>query len=207
MIEVFKFVTGSLSVNTYVLAKKGESEAVAIDVGGDAELIEKEMLKHGFTIKTVLLTHGHFDHIGGVKYFQNKGAKVYIGEKDEKFLHDKSLNLALICGANIESFYADYTLKEGDEITLHGINFKVYETPGHTIGSVCYLTENYIFTGDTLFERSFGRFDFPTGDFNALTKSIIRLFEIDEDLIVYPGHGGATRLLEEKDNNSILNYI
>ena len=81
------------------------------------------------------------------------------------------------------------------------------ETPGHTIGSVCYIAENYLISGDTLFDRSFGRYDFPTGNLNDLISSLNRLFEIEENLIVLPGHGANTCLIEEKENNPILNYL
>lgn len=207
MIKIYKFVTGFLSVNTYILVKDGETDAVAIDIGGDEKQIEQAEKEYGFNIKAVLLTHGHFDHIGGVKYFKDKGAKVYVSKKDEAFLTDNSLNLANTLGYKVKEFTADYTVSEGDVISVCGIEFKVIETPGHTEGSVCYIVEDKIFAGDTLFERSFGRYDFPTGNVKKLIKSIDRLFNLDGDYTVYSGHGNETTLKEERLYNAILNYM
>ena len=207
MIKVYKFVTGFLSVNTYVLVKDGETNAVAIDIGGDEKQIEMAEKKYGFEIKAVLLTHGHFDHIGGVKYFKDRGAKVYISKKEEPFLTDERLNLASTLGYNVNKFNADHTFVDGDVISLYGIDFKVVETPGHTEGSVCFIVEDKLFAGDTLFERSFGRYDFPTGNVNKLIKSVEKLFNLEGDFTVYSGHGNETTLEEERVYNPLNEYM
>lgn len=205
--KIYKYHTGPLKVNTYVLVSEDSKNAVAIDIGGDVEMLENEEKKHGFKIVAVLLTHGHFDHIGGVKYFKDRGAKVYIGNGDKEFLCNKSLNLSLYFGENIQVFDADYTVSDGDEFTVNDVKFKVIETPGHTKGSVCYLTENYLFSGDTLFERSFGRVDFPTGSIDDLVASASKLFNLEGNYTVLPGHGEETDLQSEKDNNPINEYM
>ena len=138
---------------------------------------------------------------------EDKGAKVYVSKKDEAFLTDNSLNLANTLGYKVKEFTADYTVSEGDILSVCGIEFKVIETPGHTEGSVCYVVEDKIFAGDTLFERSFGRYDFPTGNVKKLIKSIDRLFNLDGDYTVYSGHGNETTLKEERLYNAILNYM
>ena len=207
MIKIYKFVTGFLSVNTYVLVKDGYTDAVAIDIGGDEKQIENAEKEYGFTIKAVLLTHGHFDHIGGVKYFKDRGAKVYISKKEEPFLSSDRLNLASTLGYKLNEFTADYTFADGDVLSLYGIDFKVVETPGHTEGSVCFIVEDKIFAGDTLFERSFGRYDFPTGNANKLIKSVEKLFNLQGDFTVYSGHGNQTTLEEERLYNPLNEYM
>lgn len=206
MIKVYKFVTGFLSANTYILVKEGETDAVAIDIGGDENVLVEAEKKGGFTIKAVLLTHGHFDHIGGTKFFQDRGAKVYINKLDNAFLSDAKLNLSTTCGINLAPFTADNFVVGGDEFTVCGITFKVISTPGHTKGSVCYITGDMMFSGDTIFDRSFGRYDFPTGNANELINSINDLFSLTVNYKIYAGHGDETTLFEEKLYNPINDY-
>ena len=131
----------------------------------------------------------------------------YIGNKEKEFTYNKSLNLSLYFGESLQSFTADYFVSDGDEITFDELTFKVIETPGHTKGSVCYVLDNYIFSGDTLFERSYGRVDFPTGNVSELISSIKKLFSLNGNYIVLSGHGEKTTLQEEIDNNPINEYL
>lgn len=204
--KIFTYQTGALGVNTYVLVASG-GDAVAIDVGGSVDKLLGEEKKQGFKIKAVLLTHGHFDHIGGVKFFQGRGAKVYIGENEKDFTRNKSLNLSTFFCENIEGFDADYFVKDGEVLNVLDFTFKVISTSGHTKGGVCYAIDNYLFTGDTLFERSYGRVDFPTGNLDELIDSINKLFKLQGDYVVYPGHGESTTLDEERNYNPINNYM
>ena len=202
--KILRYNLGKLSVNCYVIINENTNKAVAIDVGGDASFLKLEEIKHGFKITDVLLTHGHFDHIGGAYDMYKNGAKIYMGEKELGFITNEELNLSYMIGESIQKFEA-IGVKDGDELTLNDLTFKVIETPGHTIGSVSYVIEDKIFDGDVLFEGSFGRIDFPTGDAKTLIKSCKKLFEYS-GYTLYPGHGDETKVDDEKLNNPILSY-
>ncbi len=202
--KLLKYNLGQLSVNCYVIINENTGNAIAIDVGGDAGFLKLEEIKHGFKINSVLLTHGHFDHIEGAYEFYKTGAKIYMGEKELDFITDESLNLSYMFGGRIERFEA-VGVKESEVLTLDGINVKVIETPGHTKGSVSYIIEDKIFDGDVIFEGSFGRIDFPTGNSKELIKSAKKLFEYS-GFTLYPGHGSEIKVDEEKLSNPILSY-
>ena len=202
--KILKYNLGVLSVNCYVIINENNNKAVAIDVGGDANFLRLEEIKHGFEITDVLLTHGHFDHIGGAYDMYKKGAKIYMGEKELDFITDESLNLSYMTGDKIQKFEA-IGVKEGDVLMLNELTFKVIETPGHTIGSVSYILEDKIFDGDVIFEGSFGRIDFPTGNAKTLIQSCKKLFNY-KGYTLYPGHGEATKVDDEKLVNPILSY-
>ncbi len=199
-----RYNVGSLSVNCYVLIDENTNNAIAIDVGGDAGFLMLEELKHGFKINAVLLTHGHFDHVGGAYEFYKRGVKIYMGEKELKFIKDASLNLSYMFLDEIDEFEA-VGVKENDRLTFDGISVLVIETPGHTAGSVSYIVDDKIFDGDVIFEGSFGRVDFPTGNAKELIKSSKKLFSYG-GFTLYPGHGEETKVDEEKLKNPILSY-
>ncbi|MBO5926911.1 MAG: MBL fold metallo-hydrolase [Clostridia bacterium] len=202
--KILKYNLGDLSVNCYVIINEKTNNAIAIDIGGDANFLKLEELKHGFKITNVLLTHGHFDHIGGVFPFFKRGAKVYMGEKELDFITDSSKNLSTLFGVKLEKFEA-IGVRDAGELLLEDIKVKVIETPGHTEGSVSYVIENKIFDGDVLFEGSFGRIDFPTGNAQKLIKSCKKLFGYS-GFVLCPGHGNETNVDEEKLTNPILSY-
>lgn len=202
--KILKYNLGSLSVNCYLLINEQTNKAVAIDVGGDAGFLKLEEIKKGFKITDILLTHGHFDHIAGTGEFYKKGVKIYMGEKELDFIKDNSLNLSYMFNIDIEKFEA-IGVKEGDVLSLNGIDIKIIETPGHTKGSVSYIVEDKIFDGDVLFEGGFGRIDFPTGNAKTLIESCKKLFNYD-GFILYPGHGEETKVEDEKLTNPILSY-
>lgn len=192
--------TGPLMVNTYVVYLKGSNSCVVIDPA-DGAPIKKYTEDNGMAIAAVLLTHCHFDHILGVPELVQGGAKLYIGENDAAGLNDRSVNLTFM---PLPEMQPDVLLKDGDTVMEAGIEFKVLATPGHTAGGVCYVLEeaHTVFSGDTLFRFSIGRTDFPGGDYAQLISSIKnKLFTLEEDYTVYPGHDRASTLNEERQSN------
>lgn len=156
--------------------------------------------------KYVLLTHCHYDHIlGAEKLREMFGLKIGIGEKDELGLRDTSVSLSQWAGLEQKPFFADVTFSDGDALKIGDTVVRVLHTPGHTIGSVCYIIENSVFTGDTLFEGTVGRTDFPTGDFSMLKASLEKLKALEKDCRLYPGHGLATTLHREMRLNPYMN--
>ena len=198
--ELVTLITSPIGTNTYILINKSQKTAVVVDPGDNAPLIFDTLKKQDCVCSAVLLTHAHFDHCNATKELQNAGAKVYL-YKEEQILLDTDFNLAHHFGIKFNAFTPDVTLDDGDNFDECGFNFTIIHTPGHTIGSVCYLYGNMIFSGDTLFKLGRGRTDFPTGDYGRLCQSISKLFALDGDYIVYPGHGEKTLLDYERRYN------
>ncbi|MDE6411850.1 MAG: MBL fold metallo-hydrolase [Clostridia bacterium] len=198
--QVYKIYPVGFASNSYLITADGKT-AVCIDPAQPR--ISDEAKKRGLTVTFVLLTHGHFDHIGGVASLQKAGAKVGCLFGEEKLaLYD---NLAAAFGEEeIESFKIDFTFKDGEELELAGLKIKVISTAGHTAGGACYLIDNNLFTGDTLFEGSVGRCDLPTGNGLALEKSVKKLYALDGDYTVYAGHGEDTTLDYERKYNGAI---
>ncbi|MDE6200900.1 MAG: MBL fold metallo-hydrolase [Clostridiales bacterium] len=181
---------------------EGES-AIVIDPGDDYERISLRLSKLGAKAEYVLITHAHFDHIGAVARFAASGANVYVSEKDYDLLvkFDFYLNIGYF-DKRVESFAADVLVNDGDKFSLCNHDFTVVATPGHTPGGVCYIMDdNIIFSGDTLFRLSIGRTDFPFCSHSDLINSVKKLFALNGDYIVYPGHGKSTTLDFERENN------
>lgn len=181
--------------------------AVIVDpvVSADYILRFLQNIKCDITKSKILITHGHFDHILTVSDLQNMGAKVYISETDYRLLQKQDFDFKLDGFSNtaVKPFRADVLLNDGDTFTVAGVKYKVMATPGHTPGSICYISESerFIISGDTLFRLSVGRTDFPYSDGNALNKSIKKLFSLSGDYTVYPGHGPITTLDFERQHN------
>ena len=204
--NILRFNVGPLGSNLYAIEpieKEYSSDAVLIDAGGNFGEVTAALSSRKRTVKAVLLTHGHFDHVMAASEFQATGAKIYLSEEDQKLISGDG-NLAKYFGIHLNKFSADNGLI-GGLLRICGLEIKVIETPGHTAGGRCFLIENSLFTGDTLMKDSFGRCDFITGDKNALIKSVKSLFDMNNDFIVYPGHGEQTSLFYERENNPINN--
>lgn len=194
---VHKVLSRGFGCNSYILTADNRT-AVVVDCADEGVFHECERLR--LKPVAVLLTHGHFDHVGGCGKFYSEKVPVYCGEGEEEYIFSRE-NRSIFGGVYIPDFKIHKTLKDGEKITLGGINFEVIATPGHTAGGVCYVTDDCLFSGDTLFCGGVGRSDLPGGDFRQLTESLKKLFSIDKNLKVYCGHGENTTLAYERKNN------
>ena len=195
MINIKTLALGAYQTNTYLVWEENSPTCVVIDPGYEPDTILDEAKKLGKEITAVLLTHGHFDHVGGVRELAAEtGCPVY--------LHEAELSMPPQMTAG-PLFYTN-TYGEGDFVEAAGLSFKVLHTPGHTPGSVCLLCENAMFSGDTLFWGSCGRTDLPGGSWATIRKSLLRLAELCGDYDVYPGHGDATTLSFERKMNPYM---
>ncbi len=209
MINVTALTLGPIAVNCYVVTDKDTGRIAVIDPGSFEPILDETLSEAGFDkIDYVLLTHGHYDHIGGVNQVVEKTggkAKVAIYKTEAPFLSDGNLNLSSRHFANpYPPIRSDILLSDGDKIELGSSVFTVLHTPGHTSGSICFICENSLFTGDTLFFNSVGRTDFPTSNFDHLMGSVRRIAALQGDYIVFPGHNSASTLDYERKHNPFM---
>lgn len=197
------FPLGDIQTNCYIVIEELTKKAIVIDPGNDGYIILEYLLKEGLNLQGIFLTHGHFDHIGGIEEIIAKyEVPVYISYNDAKFLQDAQLNLSRFVGNPISLNIKPVYIKDGDELYCGNICFKVIETPGHTPGGVCYYTAGNLFAGDTLFKQSVGRTDFPGGNYSQIVNSVReKLYILPDETIVYPGHGPSTTIGQEKVEN------
>ena len=205
--KIMKLVVGELQENCFILFDENK-DAFVIDPGASSDIIIDAIEKNNLNIKYILLTHGHFDHVGAVAGLKRKfNAPVYLHKNDKNFLENPKEVRESAFGLQIESANVDVFVKEGDEISFSDDYIKVIETPGHTIGSVCYLFKNYLFTGDTLFNGSIGRTDFPESDHSLMIESLKVLKELDDEIYVLSGHGPESQMNYEKMSNPYLRRL
>ena len=195
--QVFKIYPQGFAANSYFLTQD-EKTAVVIDPAQPR--IADEAKRRGLTVTHALLTHGHFDHIGGCAALQEAGAKVGCLAKEAPLALGKN-NMADYFGGHVPPFSVDFTFGDGDILSLDGMQFLVIATPGHTAGGACFCVGDHLFTGDTLFAGDIGRSDLPTGSGAQLTQSVRKLYAIQGDFTVCPGHGEDTTLEYERHNN------
>jgi len=196
---------GMIGANCYMIT--GNTGAVLIDTGEYSPLLESFLEENRDKQRLILLTHAHFDHIGGADILRkNTGVKIAIGKNEAEALSDGELNLVNRFHAKIEPFSADVFLSDGEVLSVGDLEFRVIETAGHTVGGVCYLINDVLFSGDTLFFESVGRTDFPGGDFKTLSNSIKKLYKLDDGVTVYAGHGEATTIGHEKKFNPYVSH-
>lgn len=199
-IVVKRMVVGPVCTNCYIVRRNDSNKAVIVDPGEDFQRIKGYIENDKLEPVGILLTHGHFDHIGAADDLKKQyGVKIY-AHKDEKDIVNSDLNLGGVFGCPT-GCDVDFFVKEGEKIVFDEMEFEVIHTPGHTKGSCCFLMRNekILFSGDTLFEGSHGRTDFPTGSQSQIIRSITeKLLVLDEDVKVYPGHEYETTIGNEK---------
>ena len=199
MLETKTVVTGELEENCYIVYENGVG--VVIDPGDNAVSIAEFLRENGIKAEYILLTHGHYDHIGAAEEIRRiTGAPVLCSDDEKELLLSPELNLSHEYSTDI-SLMPDGTFSEGDKITAGDLEFKFLMTPGHTKGSAVIICRDNIYTGDTLFSGGYGRTDLPTGSFDDIVKSLRKLRNLDVNYKMYPGHGESS-LLQRKRKHS-----
>jgi hydroxyacylglutathione hydrolase len=194
------FPLGSLQTNCYIVIDEKSNRAVIIDPGAEASYLNSQIEALGVEIEVILLTHCHFDHNGAVAELKDKyKVNVYINKAEEEYMENDPSGVF----GKLPHIY-EY-INEGEVIKVGELSFKAIFTPGHTKGGTCYLVEDKVFTGDTLFQGSIGRADFIGGNFDELIESIeSKLMVLGNDVEVYPGHGPKSTIIFEKTRNPFL---
>ena len=204
-IRIKTLVVGMVGTNCYLVYDHETKRAAVIDPGDGAGQIANMAVSLGLKPEAILLTHGDFDHMMAAKTLKEAWhVPIYACEKEIEVLSDSRKSLVASYYREPYTLTPDITVKEGDELSIAGFTWKVFETPGHTIGSCCYYIEKeeVLFSGDTLFAGSVGRSDFPTGSAGALARSVKGLLSsLPEEVHVYPGHEGDTSIAYEKRYN------
>ncbi len=186
MLNMKTLTVGELGTCCHILWDDARTDCLVIDPGAEAERIRKAC--EGRKIAAILLTHGHFDHIGAVAELALEGAEIVIHREDAPMLADPQTNVSWMIGRNITAPQATQLVKEGDAVEFAGISLTVLHTPGHTPGGVCYQTGEWLFTGDTLFQYGYGRTDLPGGSVSQLGASLRRLQPLAQQYEIFPGH-------------------
>ena len=203
MLKIDTLPLGAYQTNCYIVRDAKSTGCAVIDPGYEPDRIEVFLKKEGLTLDAILLTHGHFDHVGAVEALvQATGCKLWMHEGDySQFPNPTNAYFYPLCNSDFAQ--VDFC-EHAQEIQAGGVTFTVFATPGHTYGSVCYACEDALFSGDTLFAGSCGRVDLPGGDQTAMRESLEWLAALPNDYRVYPGHGSSSRLSQEKQYNPYL---
>lgn len=200
-----KLVVGPFGSNCYIVGSESAKEGMIIDPGDEAEVILARVKDSGLEIRSIILTHGHIDHIGALKEVKEAtGAEVAVHADEAESLRKQPLS-KMFGLAYPTPPAPDRLLQDGDSIDIGDLHFLVLHTPGHSPGGICLLGEGILFSGDTLFNFGIGRTDLPGGNYSQLMDSIhTRLMTLADDTIVYPGHGPETTISAERRGNPFL---
>jgi glyoxylase-like metal-dependent hydrolase (beta-lactamase superfamily II) len=210
-LSIRPIISRMFAENCYLISREGKSRCIVVDPGLDDEKIIAAITENRLQPEAILLTHGHADHIAGVDAIKRcwPDCPIIIGEGDAPKLLDPELNLSTRYSFEITSPEADQLVQEGDRLHLAGIEWEVFDTPGHSAGHVIYLYKGsspwLVVGGDVLFREGIGRSDFPDGDYEQLVESIeTKLFTLPDDTVVLPGHGPATTIGHERQHNPFI---
>ena len=204
--EFIRIPAGVYAANCYIIYSEIAREGIVVDPGGDAEIILGKIDENKLSIKYIILTHGHGDHMGGViELNKSLNVPVLVHEDDKELMEDGNKNMSVIMSFGSLEFSPDVLLKDGDVIEFGDLNAEVIHTPGHTKGCICLKIQDHLFTGDTLFKGSIGRTDIFSGDYDTIIRSIReKILPLDDNIIVLPGHGASSTIGEEKKYNPYL---
>ncbi|MBC8588683.1 MBL fold metallo-hydrolase [Tissierellaceae bacterium BX21] len=197
---------GIYAANCYIVFSEKTRSGIVIDPGGDVDDIVSNLDKNNIHVKYIVLTHGHGDHIGGVKELKEKlNVPVVIHKEDAEMLEDASLNLSSTMAMGEIEITPDKTVEDGDTLVFGELKGRIIHTPGHTMGGMCLLVEENLFCGDTLFKGSVGRSDLYGGNHGILMNSIKeKILTLPDNIMLYPGHGEPTTVGEQRATNPFL---
>lgn len=206
--NIIKLTLGELAANCFIV-EAPDKTAIVIDPGAEAEVITAELESRGLTLSKILLTHGHFDHTAAAKALKDRyNPQVYISAQDEELLPDREKSVAFFLPhCPYHPVEADVTVKDGDVISQGSMKIKVMATPGHTAGSVCFIIDDCIFAGDTIFHRSVGRTDLYSGSPGQQAESLKKLAALGKNYRLFCGHGEDTDLDTERKMNPFMTGI
>lgn len=206
------FIEPPIDNNNYLIIDEQSKEAALVDCSNVNEEIRSVLTEYDASLKYILLTHGHFDHVAGIRpdiiapsSAGKEGAKILMHQSDLGWLNKVNQYLPMFGMPEITIPHIDVFVKDGDIIKLGEMEIKVIHTPGHTQGGVCYLADGNLFSGDTIFREAVGRCDLEGGDFNQIVESIEnKIFTLPPATLIYPGHGRMTSVEWEKEHNRFL---
>ncbi len=203
-----RLIVGPLEENTYVIGDEVTKQAIVIDPGDEPDRIMNEVNANGLEVSAIICTHGHFDHIGAAADVKKAtGAKIIL-HKEDMGTYDLAKEQAAFWGYSVDELpQPDSFVQEGDDIKVGNLSFKVMHTPGHSQGGICLYGEGIVVSGDTIFQGSVGRTDFPGGSIEKLKESFKRLLELPENTQVLSGHGPETTIGKEKTGNFFVNEL
>ena len=200
------FVEPPIDNNNYLIIDEETKEAALIDCSSIDDRIDEELEKQGANLKYILLTHGHFDHIAGIRPDRFKShPKVVMHKADLGWLNNANQYMSMFGMPEITIPKVDIFVEDNDTVKLGSLEIKVLHTPGHTQGGVCYLVDGNLFSGDTIFREAVGRCDLEGGNFNQIVESIEdKIFTLPPETVIYPGHGRITSVEWEKVHNRFM---